>query len=124
MNERPDGPVLTGWNTEDDATQEALALLQDEVARLEAELRARDEALLHAAPAPDADQADPALVRRVEELTSELAARDETVNLLLEQTQLFEEAAAAQRAEWEQLRGWVEEVEARVQGRDGNVEEL
>jgi hypothetical protein len=37
---------------------------------------------------------------------------------LLEQTRLFEEAASAQRAEWEQLNDWVAEVERRVEGRD------
>src|SRR6185437_2798615 len=59
-----------------------------------------------------------------DDLTAELAGRDEAVNLLLEQTRLFEEAAVAQRAEWEQLSRWVEEVERRVEGRDDNVDRL
>jgi hypothetical protein len=113
--------TTTSWPVSDD---DAIAFLQDEIARLEAELTARDEALAHAA-APAADTAESHGLRlRVESLTAELAARDETVNLLLEQTRLFEEAAVAQRAEWDQLRQWVEEVERRVEGRDPGVEAL
>ena len=103
---------------DEEMTRETVTLLLDELARLEAELRARDEA----APVPDAwptdrsaaEDADAELRRKVEELTAELAGRDETIGVLLEQTQLFEEAAAAQRDEWEQLTRWVEEVEQRV----------
>lgn len=127
MNERPDRSVLTGWNPDDDPTQDTIALLQDEIARLESELRARDEALFHPAVDPGPAATDPAaevLSQRVAELTAELAARDETVDLLLEQTRLFEEAAAAQRSEWDQLRQWVEEVERRVEGRDTSVDGL
>ncbi len=57
---------------------------------------------------------------RIDELTAELAARDETLTVLLEQASLLEEAAAADRAEWEQLHQWVAEVERRVEANDGN----
>jgi hypothetical protein len=126
MNEPNPGQTPTGWDASADLdpAQETIALLQEEVARLEAELCAREEALFAAAPAPEADGHEAALGRRVAELTAELAARDETVNLLLEQTQLFEEAALAARAEWEQLNQWVEEVERRVDGRDVSADQL
>jgi DNA repair exonuclease SbcCD ATPase subunit len=125
MNEPNAGQAATGWDADPDPSQETILLLQEEVARLEAELRARDEALFAAAPAPEAGgSSEEALGRRVAELTAELAARDETVNLLLEQSQLFEEAALAARAEWEQLNQWVEEVERRVEGRDESVDGL
>ena len=43
--------------------------------------------------------------REVERLTCELASREETVALLLDQLSLLEEARTADRAEWEQLAG-------------------
>ncbi|MFO0907589.1 MAG: hypothetical protein U0794_04375 [Isosphaeraceae bacterium] len=110
---------------DDDATRETVSLLLDEVARLEAELRARDEA--GDAP-PSWDIASPpideGMTRRIDELTAELAVRDETIGILLEQTQAFEEAADAQRAEWEQLSRWVEEVEQRVSERVAEPSEI
>lgn len=117
MNERLAGDALTDWNQAADA--DTVALLQEEIGRLEAELLARDEALLHpfAAPEAPAPESHGPLVRKLDELTAELASREETINLLLEQTLLFEDAAVAQRAEWEQLNRWVEEVERRVEGR-------
>ncbi len=48
-------------------------------------------------------------------LLDELANRDETIHLLLEQSRLFEEAEAADQANWEQLNHWVEELERRVE---------
>lgn len=123
MNERTDGHVATDWDRE--AETDTIALLQEEIARLEAELSARDEALLH--PAADhefsAAPSDGLLARQVEALTADLARSEETVNLLLEQTLLFEEAAIAQRAEWDQLNRWVEEVERRVEDREGSPSE-
>jgi chromosome segregation ATPase len=110
-------------NHEGDQSQEAIALLQEEVARLEAEVRARDDAVRDAWAVEPADHGaapdDGPWRRRLEELSAELAGRDETIAVLLEQTQHFEEAVAAQRAEWEQLNRWVQEVERRVEGRDG-----
>jgi hypothetical protein len=105
----------------DDAASETIALLQGEVERLEAEIRACNEALragLAEQPAGrdgDGEEAGP-LRRKVEELSAELAGRDETIAVLLEQTSRFEEAAVASRAEWDQLARWVEEVEQRVEG--------
>lgn len=112
----------TGWGQEidpptpdDPVGHETVALLLDEVARLEAELRARDEAAAHVVDPPMPGPEGPGH-GRLAELTAELAGRDETIAILLEQARLFEEAAAAQRAEWEQLVQWVEEVERRVEG--------
>ncbi len=124
MNEHHDSTVLTAWDAGDDPRLETIALLQEEIARLEAELAARDAVL--AQPSADCSdrEAEVPHQRRIADLTAELAARDETVNLLLEQTRLFEEAAVAQRAEWDQLNRWVEEVERRVDGRDISADEL
>ena len=48
-------------------------------------------------------------------LGAEISSRDETINVLLDQIQLVEEAESASRAEWEQLAAWVTEVEQRVE---------
>jgi hypothetical protein len=100
---------------------DTIALLQEEIARLEDEIRARDEAaaaerreLRRAATQPARDDA---AERRIARLTEEIAGRDETIALLLEQARLAEEAEAASRAEWDQLNLWVQEVERRVAGR-------
>jgi chromosome segregation ATPase len=107
--------------------QETIALLQEEVARLEAEALARDDRDAAASPADvpaavgrEAEEAS----RRVDALAAELAARDETIALLLEQVRLAEQAEEAGRAEWEQLHRWVEEVERRVEGFDGHDDDL
>lgn len=106
---------------------ETIALLQDEVARLEQELRCRDQGPSEApsaGAAPDRDGIDPepavgAAVARaeVQRLEAELAGREETIGLLLDQLGRVEEAQAASRAEWEQLAGWLDELEQRVEGR-------
>lgn len=105
--------------------QDTIALLQDEIGRLEEELRLRDEASADlAAQIPAAEPAAvaaPAEVsrdaERIAELTAEMARRDETIALLLEELRLVEQAEAAGRAEWEQLNQWVEQVEQRVESR-------
>ena len=111
-------------------TLDTVTLLQDEVARLEGELRARDEALreddagMRAEPFPAAlplaaeSEAAEEGRRRISELNSDLAGREETIALLLEQVRLLEEAEEANRAEWEQIRQWVQEVERRVDRRE------
>lgn len=122
----PAAPSAATLPHQDDET---VALLLDEVARLEAELHARDESA--AADAADRAAAGPGvgdrlafeateLRRVVGELRAEVEARDETVTLLLEQGRLFEEAAEAGRDEWRQLHEWVEEVERRVEAKDRN----
>jgi hypothetical protein len=103
------------------ADPDTIALLQEEIARLEDELRMRDEAAAaerHASrsePRPKAR--DAAGEERIARLTDDLAGRDETIALLLEQMRLAEENEAASRAEWDQLNLWVQEVERRVAGR-------
>jgi hypothetical protein len=98
---------------------ETIALLQEEIARLENELLARDEScqgVVADGLSSDDDVApgDLALARESARLAGELASRDETINLLLDQLRLVEEAEAASRAEWEQLAHWVAELEERV----------
>src|SRR5215218_8575042 len=66
-----------------------------------------------------------AVARQVASLLAELGNREETINLLLEQARLFEEAESADRANWEQLNNWVHELEQRVEtgGSAGAVRE-
>jgi DNA repair exonuclease SbcCD ATPase subunit len=104
-----------------DDYQETIALLQEEVVRLESELRSRDEADACApAPAPGDSAGDEAARLQVESLLAELANRDETIQLLLEQARLFEEAESADHANWDQLNQWVEELERRVESGGAN----
>jgi hypothetical protein len=115
----PYGPVDGGLDT--------IALLQEEIARLEDEIRMRDEAAAaerHTPrPEPAARARDEAAAAAGEQaqrnatLAGALADREETIALLLEHLRLAEEAEAASRAEWEQLDRWVEEVERRVADR-------
>ena len=111
------------WITDADDT---VGLLQDEIARLEDELRLRDEALTaaRASAEPVGRADDEARERRISDLTAELTVRDESIGLLLEQVRLFEEAEATARAEWEQLNRWVQEVERRVENRDTDGRDL
>lgn len=102
--------------------QETISLLQEEVVRLENELRLRDEAGSDQPPHPGSDAAaDEAASRQVASLLDELANREETINLLLEQARLFEEAESADRANWEQLNHWVQELEQRVESGGGSA---
>ena len=57
----------------------------------------------------------------IERLEAELASREETIGLLLDQLSRVEEAQASGRAEWEQLSGWLAELEERVEGHDGDA---
>ena len=57
----------------------------------------------------------------IERLEAELASREETIGLLLDQLSRVEEAQASGRAEWEQLCGWLAELEERVEGHDGDA---
>src|SRR4051795_5806231 len=84
---------------------DTIGLLQEEIARLEAALANRDEAdagnTARAEVPPDRSEVE-GLERRLDDFTNEIASRDETISLLLEQVRLFEEAEAAGRAEFEQ----------------------
>ena len=119
------------WTTDTGATgadveyHDTIALLHEEIARLEEELRLRDEEGAEAgATVPIARPADETAGPRIAVLTADLAIRDETIDLLVEQVRLLEEASAADRDEWEQLHRWVQEVERRVEGRDQQGEDL
>ncbi len=117
--------MIDEWTTDGDET---LLLLQEEIERLEYELRLRDEAMVESFQdgeatvhiVPDSLH----LERKIDELSADLASRDESIALLLEQVRLFEEAESASRAEWEQLNNWVSEVERRVERRDPAAQEL
>ncbi len=115
--------MVEQWLTD---TEDTIALLHEEIHRLEGELRLRDEALAESSRPTEADTYafDRVNAGRLAELSAEVAKRDETVVLLLEQVRLLEEAEAAGRAEWEQLQQWVEEVERRVEGRDQQGRDL
>ena len=111
--------MIEEWTTE---AEDTMVLLQEEIERLENELRLRDEALAEtaraSAPADVSSDESRELVNRIEDMKCELSSRDESIALLLEQIRLFEEAESASRAEWEQLSSWVTEVERRVERRD------
>lgn len=111
--------MASTWTDEGgEAYLETVALLQEEIARLEAELRQRDEAApAWASAGPEAPASDPA-EGRIGELTSLLAERDETIGLLWDQLTALEEVGSAKAAEWDQLTRWVEELEERIE-RDG-----
>ncbi|MBX6312624.1 MAG: hypothetical protein IRY99_06845 [Isosphaeraceae bacterium] len=94
---------------------ETVALLQEEIARLEAELRLRDEAAPAVASEPEATPAIEAAEARIGELTAQLAERDEMIGLLCEQLAALEEVRAARSAEWEQMSRWVQELEERIE---------
>jgi len=100
------------------ADQDTIALLEEEIARLEDEIRIRDLAATAEGQGLNTYQGQPAhdeeAEERIAQLGKELASREETIALLLEQTRLADEAEAASRAEWEQLHNWVQEVERRV----------
>jgi hypothetical protein len=111
---------------------EMIALLQEEVERLEQELRGRalgpsEASTEGAAPDPDrADRieaADGAAAARAElaRREADLAAREETIDLLMDHLGRMEEAQAAGQAELEQLSGWLAEMERRVEGQDGDA---
>jgi hypothetical protein len=127
--------MAESWSTEaqsrragpSGAEQETIALLEEEIARLEAELRMRDLATVTEVDAlrDDTDTGRPRSEhdrgseqeQQVCRLQDELAAREETIALLLEQVRLADEAEAASHAEWEQLHLWVQELERRVADR-------
>ncbi|MFI5457479.1 MAG: hypothetical protein ACHRXM_18710 [Isosphaerales bacterium] len=108
---------------------ETIALLHEEVARLEQELQLRGDSsweTVSTGVASAEDEVMPSSASasaaasqgEVERLRCELANREETVALLLDQLSLLEEAKAANRSEWEQLTEWVAELEQRVEGQD------
>ena len=123
-----DGTSDPGCDQADADYLETIALLQDEIARLEEELLAHEE-IGPSSAHTDRSRADPGdpdeLPNRqeLERLGAELAARDETINLLLDQLRLVEEAESASRVEWEQLTQWVAEVEERIERQDGAATE-
>lgn len=114
--------------SDDEINIDTIALLQDEIARLEAEIRSRDDARISddLTATRDAhhhyEDVEPFRLR-VNELSNELAAREETIELLLEQARFYEDAATVQRAEWDELQRWVEEVERRMGSSDGEESE-
>jgi hypothetical protein len=104
--------------------QETIALLQEEIARLESELLDRVEAGQirpeeGGSRDDEVEPCDQAPRQELERLTAELTTRDETINVLLDQLRLVEEAESATRAEWEQLAAWVTAVEERVERQTG-----
>lgn len=90
-----------------------LEFLESEIARLEEELRLRDEADRAPAPGPDAES-DSARTELIRSYQAEIAERDEMIEVLQEHVRVLEEARAADRQEWEQIGNWVEQLEAQA----------
>ncbi|RUL81999.1 hypothetical protein [Tautonia sociabilis] len=103
----------------DDATLDTIALLQDEIARLEAVLQSLDSEPDGGLPAPSPDAEAAEATRRIEELTTLLDERDETIALLWEQLSAHEQAQASRAADLDQLHRWVEELESRFGAEEG-----
>ena len=124
-----DQPRATPWEDLGADYLEVIALLQEEVARLEQELRRQDQGPVE--PTAKGTTSTPESIESVaaeelavaratiERLEAELGDREETISLLLDQLSRVEEAQAASRAEWEQVAGWLAELEQRVEGQDG-----
>jgi len=93
---------------------DTVSLLQEEISRLEDELRRREEAVPEAREEPQAGPAGEVAEARIGELTDLLAERDETIGLLCDQLAALEEAGAARSAEWEQMDRWVRELEEKI----------
>lgn len=106
-------PSTTTEDT-DSAYLDTVSLLQEEVARLEDEIRRRDEATPEAPQPSQPDPADNIAGARIVELTAQMAERDETIGLLCEQLAALEEVGAARSAEWEQMDRWVRELEEKL----------
>ena len=98
----------------EDAYLDTVTLLQEEIERLEAELRLWTQVPVNPAPAATDPEIENEATRRINELTSLLDERDETIALLWEHLSAIEEAQAARSAEWEQLHHWVDELEHRL----------
>ena len=119
MNDR-----RASMTSDDEINVDTIALLYDEIARLEAEIRDRDDARItdDLTATRDHNQGHDAVAPLhllINELSFELAAKEETIALLLEQTRFYEDAAAVQRTEWDELQRWVEDVEHRIDSNDG-----
>ena len=112
---------------------ETIVILQDEVARLEQELQLHQEGHRETTSTAEAGLHDEATLvsarenvagdpGEVERFKAELASRDETIRLLMDELVRVEEAQEATRAEWEQLSAWVAELEHRVEGHDAGAD--
>lgn len=98
---------------------DTVTLLQAEIERLEAELRMWTESTSDPTPAVVDSEAADASRRRIDELSTLLEERDETISLLWDHLSTIEEAQAARSAEWEQLHLWVEELERHLNDTEG-----
>jgi hypothetical protein len=127
-----DGFERNGSNTSVADYVETIALLHNEVERLEQELQLRDESQRETtSPDRGTSQGDTEAASAVENgaasafelerLQGELVSRDETIRLLLAELSRVEDAQEAARTEWEQLAAWVDEMEHRVEGQQGET---
>jgi hypothetical protein len=116
----PTRSTIESETDETAAYDDTIALLEEEIARLEGELRLRDELIAEAgSPAMREPAVDSTAEGRIADLTAELARREREAVLLWDEIRGFEEAEAAKHAEWEQLHQWISELERRVEGRAG-----
>lgn len=102
----------SGVGAGDPAQDDPFALLQEEIAYLENEVRLRDEAILELQAGATAE-IDHRADDKIKELTAELAHRDEMIQLLFDQLQQIEEAESRHLEEWGQLRTTIDEMERR-----------
>lgn len=115
-------PSTTGLGND---YQDTIALLQDEIARLEAELRLHTEARETSAwqgPSSEDRRFQADLEARLQGLSTDLAGREETIAFLLDHIAGLEANEAAARAEWEQLQSWADKIEDRVEAQGSDAE--
>lgn len=106
--------------------KDTFTLLQEEIARLESELRLRDETAQRELEHPPIDDSETVrrLDARITELQDELASREDTIAFLLDQLVAIEQSTTAERAEWEQLSQWVNRIEERVDSKERDSDSL
>lgn len=129
---RGDAMPQNGWTGDDPDLapyEDTVALLQEEIAKLEHEnriLREARDAGLRAAPVADTSALESRYEGRIRELSEELKSREETLHFLLDQLALAEQAELAGRQERQQLHHWITEIEKRVerQNREEDPERL
>lgn len=105
------------FDSDIDLYEDPVALLQAEIERLEAELRAREEI----AADPVDRGPDEHSVREIGRLQDELALRDETIAELWDHLRHLEEQEAASRVEWEQVQAMIDDLEARLAGQSWTI---
>lgn len=101
-------------HTVDSVYDDTITLLQEEITRLEGELRLREEASTTPKDRLEDTAQSDAFRIRIEKLTADLGERDTLITLLWDEINGLEQSRAADRAEWEQLAECLDSIERQV----------